>query len=194
MESSDALQSFRRSLYECLHPRSDALFELADAILSAHSAVPSPVHLSLQAPHRRGWGSLYAALWRGLIDAESLRRLFARHPLAESDTPIYAVDVSVWDRCDAECSPERGFYYHPSRHSAGQPIVAGWAYQFVAQLNLVRESWVAPMDVERLRPAQDANEVAAEQVKAFVRLLAREEQEQRAGPLFVFDAGYDPVK
>jgi hypothetical protein len=31
----------------------------------------------------------------------------------------------VWDRCDAECSPERGFYYHPSRHSAGQPIVAG---------------------------------------------------------------------
>jgi hypothetical protein len=125
MESSDALQSFRRSLYECLHPRGDALFELADAILSAHSAVSSPVHLSLQAPHRRGWGSLYAALWRGLIDAESLRRLFARHPLAESDTPIYAVDVSVWDRCAAECSPERGFYYHPSRHSAGQPIVAG---------------------------------------------------------------------
>jgi hypothetical protein len=22
-----------------------------------------------------------------------------------------------------------GYYYHPSRHSAGQPIVAGWAYQ-----------------------------------------------------------------
>lgn len=52
------------------------------------------------------------------------------------------------------------------------------------------------MDVERLRPAQDANEVAAKQVKAFVRLLAedKEEQEKRAAPLFVFDAGYDPVK
>ncbi len=72
----------------------------------------------------------------------------------------------MWDRCDAECSPERGFYYHPSRHSAGQPIVAGWAYQFIAQLNFVRESWVAPMDVERVRPAQDANEVAAEQVES----------------------------
>jgi hypothetical protein len=118
------LGTFRHSFYECLHRRADALFELTDALLTA-DAVPSPVHLSLQAPHRRGWGSLYAALWRGLIDAESLRRLFARHPLAESDTPIYAVDVSVWDRCDAECSPERGFYYHPSRHSAGQPIVAG---------------------------------------------------------------------
>jgi hypothetical protein len=97
----------------------------------------------------------------------------------------------VWPRCDAECSPERGFYYHPSRHSAGQPIVAGWAYQFIAQLNFVRESWVAPMDVERLRPAQDANEVAAEQVKAFVRLSP---EEGREVPLFVFDAGYDPVK
>src|SRR5215204_5706354 len=59
-----------------------------------------------------------------------------------------------------EDTTTRGYYYHPSRHSAGQPIVAGWAYQFVAQLNFVRESWTAPVDVERVRPAQDANEVA----------------------------------
>jgi DDE superfamily endonuclease len=91
MEPSDALQTFRRSLYECLPRRSDALFELADAILCADGAVPSPAHLSLQAPHRRGWGSLYAALWRGRIDAESLRRLLARHPLLESETPRSAL-------------------------------------------------------------------------------------------------------
>jgi hypothetical protein len=88
MEPSDALHSFRHSLYECLHPRGDALFELTDAILSADAAFPSPVHLSLQASHRRGWGSLYAALWRGRIDAEALRRLLARHPLAGSQTPV----------------------------------------------------------------------------------------------------------
>jgi hypothetical protein len=190
MEPSDALHSFRRSLYECFHRRGDALFELADAILAADSAVPSPAHLSLQVPHRRGWGSLYAALCRGRIDAESLRELLVRHPLAESETPIYAVDVSVWDRCDAECSPERGFYYHPSRHSAGQPIVAGWAYQFVAQLNFVRESWTAPIDVERIRPEKDANEVACRQVKVLLDRLG----EAGSFPLFVFDAGYDPVK
>ncbi len=85
----------------------------------------------------------------------------------------------------AECTPERGFYYHPSRHSAGQPIVAGWAYQFIAQISFVRESWTAPVDVERLRPARDANEVAAEQVKAFVR---RSPEEEGDIPLFVFDA------
>jgi hypothetical protein len=96
----------------------------------------------------------------------------------------------VWDRCDAECSPERGFYYHPSRHSAGQPIVAGWAYQFVAQLTFVRESWTAPVDVERVRPAQGAYEVACRQVKVLLDRLGK----AASVPLLVFDAGYDPVK
>ena len=102
-----------------------------------------------QAVHRRGWGSLYAALWQGRIDTEALRSLLVRYPLpAESTTtPVYALDVSVWSRCDAESGLERGFYYHPSRHSAGQPIVAGWAYQFIVELGFARESWVAPMDV-----------------------------------------------
>jgi hypothetical protein len=195
MEPPNALRAFRRSFYECLHRRADALFELADAILSADSAAPSPAHLSLQASHRRGWGSLYAALDRGRIDDEALRKLLARHPLAgaEGKTPVYAVDVSVWDRCDAETSPERGYYYHPSRHSAGQPIVAGWAYQFIAQLGFVRESWSAPVDVRRVRPVQDANVVAAEQVRSFLRRSVPFRRRD-ATPLFVFDAGYDPSR
>ncbi len=187
----DALHVFRDSLYRCFERRSDALFELSDAVLSA-GVVPSPVHLSLQPSHRRGWGSLYAALDRGRIDEEALRKLLARHPLAaaEGEAPVYAVDVSVWPRCDAESSPQRGYYYHPSRHSAGQPIVAGWAYQFIAQIGFARESWTAPVDVERLHPMQNANVLAAEQVKA---LLVRSPPEE-AIPLFVFDAGYDPVR
>src|SRR3954464_5957292 len=192
MEPPDALHAFRRSFYGCLYRRADALFELADAILAADGAAPSPVHLSLQASHRRGWGSLYAALDRGRIDDEAVRKLLARHPLAgaEGEVPVFAVDASVWARCDAETSPQRGYYYHPSRHSAGQPIVAGWAYQFVAQLGLARESWTAPVEVVRVRPVQDANEVAVEQVKAFLLRSS----EKVVAPLFVFDAGYDPVK
>jgi hypothetical protein len=159
MESStfDTFRAFRNSLYNCLHRRADALFELTDALLTAE-VVPSPVHLSLQPSHRRGWGSLYAALDRGRIDAQALRRLLAHHPLAGSETmPVYAVDVSVWDRCDAECSPERGYYYHPSRHSAGQPIVACSGPTSSSHSSIiVRESWSALMDVERVRPGQDA--------------------------------------
>jgi len=45
------------------------------------------------------------------------------------------------------------------------------------------------VDVERLRPAQDANVVAAEQLEALLGRL-----EEGVVPLFVFDAGYGPVK
>src|SRR5215210_3217335 len=191
MDSSalDTFRAFRSSLYECLHRRSDALFELTDAILTAE-AVPSPVHLSLQPSHRRGWGSLYNALSRGRIDAEALRALLAHHPLAGVEAPVYAVDVSVWDRCDAECSPARGFYYHPCRHSAGQPIVAGWAYQWLAQLSFTPDSWTAPLDVRRVHPTENANAIAVTQIASLIGCLSAD----AVPPLFVFDAGYDSVQ
>jgi hypothetical protein len=112
-------------------------------------------------------------------------------PKAERRPFLRAGRESVWSRCEAESSPERGFYYHPSRHSAGQPIVAGWAYQWIVELGFARESWVAPMDVLRVRPTENPNEVAAEQIK---KLLQRAPGRCDDAPLFVFDAGYDPVQ
>ncbi len=189
----DAPRAFRDSFYRCFGRRADALFELTDALLTA-GTVPSPVHLSLAPVHRRGWGSLYAALGRGRIDEGSLRELLARHlPVHDDDDnrpSVYAVDVSVWSRCDAEASPGRGYYYHPSRHSAGQPIVAGWAYQLVAGLSFERDSWVAPLDARRVRPQEDTNDVAVEQVRDLLGRLPH----RSATLVFVFDAGYDPVK
>ena len=187
-----SLRAFRGAFYRCFDRRADALFELADALLTA-GTVPSPVHLSLAPAHRRGWGSLYAALSRGRIEEGPLRELLARHASTgngASRAPVYAVDVSVWSRSDAEASPGRGYYYHPSRHSAGQPIVAGWAYQLVAGLSFEHDSWVSPLDARRVRPEEDANDVAVEQVKDLLGRLPR----RGAPPLFVFDAGYDPVK
>ena len=164
-QTLDLLRSFRGSLYRCFDRRADALFDLTDALLTA-GTVPSPVHLSLAPLHRRGWGSFYAALSRGRIGEDSLRELLAlRASVGDGNRPrVYAVDVSVWDRCDAEASPGRGYYYHPSRHSAGQPIVAGWAYQLVAGLSFERDSWVTPLDARRVRPEEDANDAAVEQV------------------------------
>jgi hypothetical protein len=182
----EPLQTFRANLYACFERRRDALFELTDAALTA-GLVPSLAHLSLEIPHRRGWGSLYAALAEGRIDAPALRGLLACHPLADG-APVYAVDTSVWPRCDAETSPERGFYYHPSRHSAGQPIVAGWSYQWLAQLSFRRDSWTAPLDVRRVHPRENVHTVAAEQIRA----LLRTRPPDAPVPTFVFDAGYDP--
>jgi len=182
-----ALRQFRTDLYDAFDRRADALFDLVDALL-ATGTVPSPAHLSLAPAHRRGWGSLYAALRKGRIDREALLSRIAQLPLTSGE-PIYAVDSSVWARCDAETSPERGFYYHPSRHSAGQPIVAGWSYQWVAQLSFVRDSWTAPLEVRRVVPGENIHAVALAQVRA----LLRRQGPSEAVPLFVFDAGYDPV-
>lgn len=125
--------------------------------------------------------------------------LLAGYPLengsAEKSPPVYAVDVTAWPRCDAESSPEREYYYHPSRHSAGQPIIAGWAYQLVAEIGFARDTWVAPVDVRRVHPAEDENDIAAGQVRdLLVQLSGWSPAPSSARPLFVFDAGYDPVK
>jgi hypothetical protein len=134
------LRTFRERLHDCFVRRADALFELCDAVLVASNA-PSPVHLSLEAVHRRGWGSLYAALSKDEVDEGALRGLLAHRSYAfgGSAPHIYAVDVSPWPRGDAEASPGRGYLYHPSRHSAGQPLVAGWAYQLVAGPSFERD-------------------------------------------------------
>ncbi|MGJ6969930.1 hypothetical protein ACSDR0_49520 [Streptosporangium sp. G11] len=55
------LAVFRQELMGCFTRRSDALFELADAVLAAGLVLSLP-HLSLDPLHRRGHGSVYAAL------------------------------------------------------------------------------------------------------------------------------------
>jgi hypothetical protein len=181
------LGHFRAELHACLTRRADALFELGDALLCAPS-VPSVAQLSLEPSHRRGWGSAYDALASGRVDVERLRDLLVRC-LPDADPLVFAVDVTTWPRCDAECSPERGYYYHPSRHSAGQPIVAGWAYQWICQLSFDRDSWTAPVDAARLHPSDDTDQTAAAQVRALLERLPA-----GAVPLFVFDAGYDSAQ
>jgi DDE superfamily endonuclease len=182
------LDMFRSELHACFPRRADALMDLGDALLCAET-FPSLPHLSLEPAHRRGWGSAYAALAHGEVDAERLRDLLAGC-LPDADPLVFAVDVTTWPRCDAECSPERGYYYHPSRHSAGQPIVAGWAYQWTSQVSVDRDSWTAPVDAQRLHPLDDTDQTAAVQIRALLGRLPA------AGsvPLFVFDGGYDSAQ
>ena len=184
----DQLRAFRTGLYACLTRWGDALFELCDAALCSFGPVSSVPSLSLEPEFSRSHGSLYKSLAKGRVDENALRRLFVAH--APGDWPlVFAVDASTWARCDAECSPERGFHYSASHHSAGQPIVAGWSYSWISQLNWAKDSWTAPMDVMRLSPEMDATGATIDQVTRLVGLLPTD----REVPLFVFDAGYDGV-
>jgi hypothetical protein len=182
------LRDFRSLLRQCLSPWGDALFELCDAALCSPAPVGSVPSLSLEPEFRRSHGSLYKSLAEGDVDSVRLRQLLVEH--RPQDWPlVFAVDASTWDRCDAECSPGRGFHYSASKHSAGQPIVAGWSYQWICQLNWAPDSWTAPLDALRISPSMDGVDATIEQVKRLVALLP----DGREVPLFVFDAGYDGI-
>jgi hypothetical protein len=161
---------------------------LKDALLTS-PVIEHPVHLSLAPGFQRAWGSVYDALNTGTMPLPRLEHLVAEQPL-ETSTAWYAVDASVWPRCDAETSPDRGYYHHHSRHSNGQPIVAGWNYSWLVQLPERCSSWTAPLRVRRIQLGENVNYVAAEQIRSF--LHQRGSGQPR--PTFTFDAGYDPVK
>ena len=184
------LGDYRAAWYDCLTGWGDALFELTDALLCAPGTVGSVPALSLCPIFRRSHGSLYKALARGHVDTDAARDLqVAFRPV---DWPaVFAVDTSSWPRCDAETGPQRGFYHHPSRHSAGKPIVAGWNYSWIAQLNWARDSWTTPVDVARIPPREDTGRATATQVRNLVRRLHPSGRDPV--PLFAFDAGYDPI-
>src|SRR5829696_9023578 len=59
-----------------------------------------------------------------------------------------------------------------------------WSYQLIAELGFERDSWVTPADIRRVRPEEDADLVAIEQVRGLLHRLP----EQSISPLFVFDA------
>ena len=188
----DALQKlarFRRELFWCLWRRPDVLFELTDAVLTAGHAGSLP-YLSLEPVFRRGHGMIYQALSGGGIDEEALRDLLvAWRP---RDWPlVFAVDASTYPRPGAETSSGREWHHHscPGSHGSDGAAVAGWAFQWLAQLSFTPDSWTAPQDQVRVGAGDDATRQAAAQIAAHAaRLRAAGE----AGiPLYVLDAGYD---
>jgi hypothetical protein len=56
-------------------------------------------------------------------------------------------------------------------------------------LSWSNDSWSAPLDAMRLTPGQDATSATVRQVRRLVGLLPKDGEV----PLFVFDAGYDPI-
>jgi hypothetical protein len=183
------LAGFRRDVYRCLWRRAGALFETMDAVLTA-GPVPSLPYLSLEPVLRRGHGMVYQGLARGRIDEEALRELLvAWRP---RDWPlVFAVDASTYPRPWAAASPGREWHHHacPGSHGSDGAAVAGWAFQWLAQLSFDPDSWTAPQDQVRVGAGDDATRQAAVQIVAHAGRL-RADGETRI-PLYVLDAGYD---
>ena len=189
------LARFRREFHRCLSARADALFELTDALLCGDTPVRSLVELSLAGEHRRGHGSLYAALNRGRIDIEALKTAVAgvTVPRAADGRIVLAVDVTCWLRPAAHTSAQRVLCHTYGRGKDTHMGVPGWPYSLVTALQAGRSSWTAPLDVRRLAPGDDTATVTAGQLREVIERLITAGQWQPGDPhmWIVADAGYD---
>ena len=189
------LAALRQELHRCLTARPDALFELVDALLCGVGPVLSLAELSLAGEHRRGHGSLYAALSRGRIDVERLSAVLASVavPRAADGRIVLAVDVTCWLRPEAYTSPQRVLCHTYGRGKDTHIMVPGWPYSLVTALESGRSSWTAPLDVRRLAPGDDAATVTAAQLREVVqRLIAAGHWRPGDADLWIVaDAGYD---
>lgn len=109
------------------------------------------------------------------MDVERLRAELAGLPLsrAADGRLVLAVDVSPWLRPDAAASDARSFRHTYGRGEARHQMIPGWPYSWVVALESGRTSWVAPLDVVRLRPGDGLAAVTAAQLRGLVeRLIA----------------------
>ncbi|WP_369776996.1 NF041680 family putative transposase [Streptomyces sp. R33] len=189
------LSRFRGEFYSCLTARSDALFELADAILCGNGPVRSLAELSLVGEHRRGHGGLYAGVAHGRVDTSRLRLALAAVPLprAADGQLVLAIDITCWLRPDAHTSPERILCHTYGRGKDQHIPVPGWPYSIICALEPGRSSWTAPLDALRLAPGDDTATVTAGQLRELVERLITAGQWQTGDLdiLVVADAGYD---
>ena len=192
------LSRFRIEFYDCLYVRSDALFELADAVLCADGPVKTLVELSLAAVHRRGHGAMYDALNAGWLEPTRFRRLLASLPLprAADGRIVLAVDVTPWLRPDAPTSPDRLFCHVHGRGKDQHQLIPGWPYSIVAALETGRTSWTAILDAVRLGPADDATAMTADQLREVVTRITDAGHWHEGDPdiLIVMDSGYDVTR
>jgi hypothetical protein len=136
------LAAFRWEFYRSLTRWPDTLFELCDAVLCTPGPVTSLPELSLAGVHRRGHGSMYAALADGWMDVARLQMALAGLDLPRGgDGQIrLAVDVTAWPRPDAECSMQRAHAHRPCRCDGVRQTIPGWPYSIVAVLESGRSS------------------------------------------------------
>jgi hypothetical protein len=72
--------------------------------------------------------------------------------------------------------------------------VAGWNYSWLVQVASRCSSWTAPVRMRRMRPGENANLVAVEQIRSWLRQAPSAVPAATPLPIFSFDAGYDSVQ
>lgn len=169
------LEVFRHDLYhECFKRAADALFDLADALLTDTSA-RSLVELSQASSYRRRWSSLYQALEDGQIERPHLIRLFARMlPRRLVGTRlVLGLDTSAILRPNARTSPDRSLVYRSNLPNDATPVGAGWQFSSLVVLPDPCSSWMYTLDNRRVPSSENATTVGVAQLRELLPQLRR---------------------
>jgi DDE superfamily endonuclease len=180
------LRELRQAVYGCFERGADALFNLADALLS-ESQAQSLVELSLSPFFERKWSSVYEGLEDGLIKVERLREVLVRTLLAqlEEGKPIWlALDESDIERAEAKTSEDRGYIKVSNLPLVEKALSVGWRYSNVVLLPSSPSSWTPPLDTRRIPTGQTPVQVAIEQLRDLKPLLGMGEV------IVIADRGY----
>lgn len=162
------LKQIRQQVYASFERGADALFNLADALLSESQAQSLP-ELSLSPFFERQWPSVYEALEDGRINVEQLRTLWVQVLLEEraETEPIWiGVDTSNLTRANAVTSADRTIIHLPNLPLVEKPISVGWTFSTVVVLPEQASSWTPILEQARVSSEQTAIGVAIAQLQA----------------------------
>lgn len=164
---------FRHQVYACFESAADALFDLADALLTEPSA-RSLVELSLAPCFRRRWPSVYEALEDGRINQEQLRQVLtcAASGLQEQGQRMWiGVDASSIARPQSPTAADRSSLYVPNLPESEKPVTVGWKFSSVVVLPQVVSSATFVLSTQRIPTTHTDAQIAALQLEALVPLL-----------------------
>ena len=177
------LEQFRQALYDNLLSCADASMDLLDA-LSANTRAQSVVELSLNAPFRRGYGSVYTAIngffqkdpfqssqdQRRVYD-KRLSRLLAPYLPQPAQRPfwLFGLDVTPLPRPYAHTLKDRSFIYQPNTIRGNKPVAIGHQYSTLALLpekaGPQAPPWIVPLSLRRVDSANSGIQVGLQQVE-----------------------------
>lgn len=176
------LEEFRQEVYEEYLNSGDASLDLLDA-LTANTTARSVVELSLNAPFRRSYGSVYTAIKKffhptSLQDAEAERRTNAQKLLrilapylpVPDQKPfwLFGLDVTPAPRPFARTLADRSFVYQPNTIWGNKPIAIGHQYTTLALLPEKKgpqtPPWIVPVSTRRVKSDKTGTQVGVEQV------------------------------
>jgi hypothetical protein len=177
---------FRKSIYESLEYRADAIMDLLDA-LSSNTSASSVVALSLNTLFRRNYSSIEKSIDKFSAsritddEKEQRQRLEQIHQeiitchlpaLEQRKYHLIAADVTPAPRPFARTLSDRKVVHAPNPTLSNKPIAIGHEYSHLVYLpeksTPSAPAWVIPLSVRRVSSKEHGTQVATSQLAALM--------------------------